>query len=222
VIGNWKRLEDYALGDEQVQAARQRLALLPEQLVVAYLGTLDPTRAIRPLLQAVTQSDNVILLIGGRGMLEAELRAAAAQCQRIRWLGWINLTEVPLYTLLADVLYYCLRPHHENQDELSGGNNYYSAPNKLFEAFAAGKPIIATRGVGEISDILEQIPAGILLDEVTPETLQDAFHRLRDPQTRESLRQQALYGQKTYNWQVAEQRLLALYSDLLMRRRYKP
>ncbi|MGQ9887847.1 MAG: glycosyltransferase family 4 protein [Aggregatilineales bacterium] len=222
VIGNWKRLEDYALEDERVQAARQRLGLLPEQLVVVYLGTLDPTRAIGPLLQAVKQSDSVILLIGGRGMLEAEVRAAAAQCQRIRWLGWVNLTAVPLYTSLADVLYCCLRPHHENQKELSGGNNYYSAPNKLFEAFAAGKPIIATRGVGEIGDILEQIPAGVLLDEVTPETLQGAFHRLRNPQTREALRQQALRGQKAYNWQVAEQRLLALYSDLLARRRYEP
>lgn len=87
-------------------------------------------------------------------------------------------------------------------------------PNKLFEAFAAGKPIIAVRGIGEIGDILEQIPAGILLDAVTPETLKTAFQRLQDPQLVNQMRQQALYGRQLYNWSLAEERLLALYSQL--------
>lgn len=214
VIGNWKRLEDYAPDADQLQAARARLGLSDRQLTVVYLGTLDPTREIRPLLQAVAATPEVHLLIAGRGMLEAEVKDAAAHCPRIHWLQWVSHADMPLYTLLGDALYYCLRPPQDYQDGLSGGNNYYSAPNKLFEAFAAGKPIIAVRGIGEIGDILEQIPAGILLDAVTPETLKTAFQRLQDPQLVNQMRQQALYGRQLYNWSLAEERLLALYSQL--------
>lgn len=215
VIGNWKRLEEYCIDDRSLQMVRQRLDLSNEHLVIVFLGTLDPTREIRPLLKAVAETPYVHLLIAGRGMLEAEVKEAAARCSRIHWLGWVSLADLPIYSKLADAIYCCLMPHYEQKAGLSGGNNYYAMPNKLFEAFAACKPIIATRGVGEISDLLEQIPAGILLNEVTPETLQDAFRHLQDPQTREALRQQALRGQQLYNWHVAEQRLLALYNELL-------
>ncbi|MBL8152900.1 MAG: glycosyltransferase [Anaerolineae bacterium] len=214
IVGNWKRLEDYAVPSDRLESERQRLQLRPEDCVISYFGALDPTREVMPLVDAVAQLPHVVLLIGGRGMIEAEVKAAAARNPNIRWLGWVPMGDVPLYTHLSTAVYYCLNFDQSVQTQLSIGNNYYSTPNKLFEAFAAGKPIIARRGIGEIGAILEQIPAGILLEEVTTESLKIAIQQLMNPAARAMLEAAALQGRIHYNWSVAEQRLAALYQSL--------
>lgn len=214
IIGNWKRLEDYDVPLERQESERQRLQLQPDDCVISYFGALDPTREVMPLIDAVAQLPHVILLIGGRGMIEVEVKAAAARNPNIRWLGWFPMGEIPLYTHLSTAVYYCLNFDQASQTQLSVGNNYYSTPNKLFEAFAAGKPIIARRGIGEIGAILEQIPAGILLEEVTTESLKTAIQQLTDAAARAKLEAAALQGRSQYNWSVAQQRLKELYEAL--------
>lgn len=214
IIGNWKRLEDYNVPAERLESERRRLQLQPDDCVISYFGALDPTREVMPLVDAVMQLPHVVLLIGGRGMIEAEVKATAARNHNIRWLGWVPMGEIPLYTHLSTAVYYCLNFDQASQTQLSVGNNFYSTPNKLFEAFAAGKPIIARRGVGEIGAILEQIPAGVLLEEVTTESLKAAIQQLSDTVARAKLEAAALQGRSQYNWRVAEQRLAALYESL--------
>jgi glycosyltransferase involved in cell wall biosynthesis len=214
IIGNWKRLEDYDIPLERLESERQHLQLQPNDCVISYFGALDPTREVMPLIDAVAQLPHVILLIGGRGMIEAEVKVAAARTPNIRWLGWVPMDEIPLYTHLSTAVYYCLNFDQSSQTQLSVGNNYYSTPNKLFEAFAAGKPIIARLGIGEIGAILEQIPAGILLKEVTTESLKIAIQQLMNPAARATLEAAALQGRSQYNWSVAEQRLKELYEAL--------
>jgi glycosyltransferase involved in cell wall biosynthesis len=158
------------------------------------------------LLSAVEASPDVTLLIAGRGEMEGEIAAAAARAKNIRWLGWLPITEVPLYSKLADVIYCCANPRFAQVR--------YGVPNKLFEAFMAGRAILARRGVGEMGDILERIPAGLLLDEVTPQTLQEAFQKLRDPLLLKPLQEATSQGRAAYNWAVAERRLLDLYAEL--------
>ncbi len=214
VIGNWKRLEEYTISADQLVLERKRLGLDQAACIISYLGALDPTREIMPLIEAIANSPSTILLIGGRGMIKEDVRIAAEKLPNIRWLDWVPLADVALYTHLSTAVYYCLNFDQNAQTSLSIDNNFYSTPNKLFDAFAAGKAIIARKGIGEIGEILERIPAGILLDEVTPQSLQAAFEELRDPQRLQSLQLGALQGRQLYNWQVAEERLQKLYADL--------
>ncbi|MCX9080209.1 MAG: glycosyltransferase family 4 protein, partial [Candidatus Methanoperedens sp.] len=208
VIGNWKPLKIYRVEDWQFEQERQRLGLDNQRLVIAYFGLLHPERDIEPLLQAVTAHPEVTLLISGEGVLKERVMAAAAKTPNIRWLGWLKIDEIGFYTAIADVVYYSIN------SEYSGQANY-STPNKLFEAFAAGKAMIARRGVGEIGEILERTGAGWLLDEITPESLQAAFQKLEDPETLKALQECAEAARKIYNWNEAEARLLALYGELL-------
>lgn len=209
-IGNWKRLADYAVPPETLQALRERHSLRPGELVISHIGTLDSNRELPPLLAAAAAEPEVRLLIGGRGHDEERVMTAAAQHANITWLGWVDLTEVPAYTALSDAIYYCRSPQH-----YGGSYELAPAPNKLYEAFAAGTPLIARRGVGEIGAVLEEIPAGILLDDVTPESIRAAFAQLRDPAARERLRTAALQARERYNWDVAEQRLQQAYQGLV-------
>lgn len=215
VIGNWKRLEQFTLDSQRLETKGHELGLERKQLVISYIGALEIDRALQPLLDAVAQSPNVTLLIGGRGSQQPSVEVAANRSKNIRWLGWVDMTEIPTYTHLSDAVYYCLSITQDSQADLNVGNNYYSTPNKLFEALAAGKAIIARRGIGEIGEILEQIPAGILLDDVTPETLKAAFKQLENPVTLKRLQQAALAARERYHWGVAEERLRQLYDELI-------
>ncbi len=207
VVGNWKRLDDYTPDPAQLAAARERLGLAGYALVVSYIGSFAPERELLPLLAAVEQSPQVCLLIAGRGEQQSIVEAAAARTANIRWLGFLKLHDVPLYTALSDVIYYALDPTHPVAATAS--------PNKLYEAFAAGKALIARRGQGEIGELLEEVPAGVLLDRVTPETLCAAFAQLTNRETLHAMQQAAYAARLTYNWAVAEARLRALYAQLV-------
>ncbi|MBI5666863.1 MAG: glycosyltransferase [Chloroflexi bacterium] len=207
VIGNWKPLKNYQLEDWQIEQERQRFGLTNYQLVIAYFGLLHPERDIEPLLQSVTACPEVTLLISGEGVLKERVMEAATTTSNIRWLGWLKIDEIGFYTALADVVYYSINPDQSPQAN-------YSTPNKLFEAFAAGKAMIARRGVGEIGEILELTGAGLLLDEITPESLQAAFQKLQEPEILKYLQDCSKAARKVYSWGKAEERLLALYREL--------
>lgn len=208
IIGNWKRLEDFEVDPAQVQRLREALKLNESRLTIAYIGTLAPNRKIRTLLEAVEQSPEVSLLIGGRGSEEAAVRAAAARTPRIHWLGWVSARDIPLYTYAADAVYCGLRSNET-------GQLYYAIANKLFEAFAAGRALIANRGVGEMGEMLERIPAAVLLDGITVENLKNAFAELQNPDRLKALQAVAFEARNDYNWSVGEARLKQLYADLI-------
>lgn len=207
IIGNWKRLEDYQASSDTTTALKTQLQIPNDVLTIAYFGGLDPERSIQPLVEAVAASPSVQLLISGNGILRTWVAEVARSAPNIHWLDWLDMRLIPTYTLLADAVYYCLDPKVSTQA-------YYSTPNKLFEAFAAGKPVIALRGVGEMSAILEQTGAGILIDEAAPSHLQAAFEQLRDPALRAELQRRSFAARELYNWSIAEERLKQLYGSL--------
>lgn len=209
-IGNWKRLDDYAVTREDIEAIRDELQIDDDDLVIVYIGTIDPSREIYPLLDAIKESPDVHLVIGGAGQLVDDVIEAAKHYPNIHWLRWVDVNRVPLYTTLADSLYCCL-----DVSTYTEKNYFAPAANKLFEGFAAGVPLIARRGVNEMGDILEDVGSGILLDEVTPESVCGAFQKLRDPLIAQNLRANALTARNQYNWGMAEQRLAQIYAELL-------
>jgi glycosyltransferase involved in cell wall biosynthesis len=207
VVGNWKKASDYRADKRTVAALRKELAIPREALVVGYLGQLDPIRDLEPLLDAVAKTAGVHLVIGGRGALTETVVNAAQHHPNIHWLGWVPLEKVPAYTQLADVIYTSLNA--------SGPQADFVAPNKLFDAFVAGKPVIARKGIGEIGEILDRLPAGIQLEDVTVDSIGESLDQLRDPALRARLGQAALQGAAEFNADVATNRLRDLYADLI-------
>ncbi len=209
-IGNWKPLEDYEIPESQLDALRASYNLPDDALIISFLGTLDTNRMLIPLLEAVASMPNVYLMIAGRGMERQHVIDYANKHSNIIWLNWIDIQELPAYTLIADVMYYC------RADQMKGGSYALApAPNKLYEAFAAGIPLIAQRGIGEIGEILEEIPAGILLDDVTAETVKDALDTLRDPTIYAEKKHASENARTVYNWGRAEDLLAQTYQALL-------
>ncbi len=207
VIGSWKRLEQFRLPNAVRQEIREKLNMSQEALAVVYIGVLQPDRRIAPLLEAAADAPDIHIIIGGYGPDEPLVTDMAQKYANIHWLGIVPLDEVARYTVAGDAIYYCLNPEAHIA--------HYSTPNKLFEALAAAKPMIALRGVGELSDILEEVGAGVWLNRPTKEDVLGAFEQLRDPENRAALQEAAQQGGDRYHWGIAAQRLLDLYGRLL-------
>ncbi len=202
VVGNWKPLEEFQVPAHQVASARKELGL-EGLMVVAYIGWLNEDRGISPLLEAVEGTEGVGLVIGGDGPARPAVEAAAARCARIRYLGFVDPGRIPLYTAAADVVYYGL--------EDTNPNSRYSAPNKLFEALAAGRAVLCN-DCGEIGRIVAQQGCGAVVGELTAEAVASALEGLRDRERlAECSRRAREAGRHSYNWDLAAGRLLDLY-----------
>ena len=204
VVGNWKAKEDFAIDPGVLREWRRELGLDKYALCIAYLGVLMPSRSILPLLDAAAACPEVAVLIGGYGPLEAEVARRAQTLANVTYLGNVPAADVPLYTMLADVVYYCL--------SLDYPGGYFSSPNKLFEALAAGKALIATRNIGEIGEIVERMDCGILVTEPSPAEIKQAVERLMVTDLLARLQANAGAAfEEQYNWAQAEETLLTVY-----------
>jgi glycosyltransferase involved in cell wall biosynthesis len=207
VIGNWKRLEDFSRSPEQNAGIRRRLGIPDAAMVVVCITHLLRDRKIEELLQAIDESPDVHLIIGGRGVLQDLVTQRAARESRIHYVGFVSAADIPAYTCAADVVYYGFDPQNPNAQ--------FSAPNKLFEALAAGKPLI-TGDFGEIADVVRHASCGLILPEYSVAEIQNALSALRDPQVRSALARNAReLGCGAMNWQKGEEILYREYSALL-------
>ncbi|MCK4271217.1 glycosyltransferase family 4 protein [bacterium] len=206
VVGNWKHLEDFALDQATLTYARKKLGIPRDKLVISFISWLGPERKLVPLLEAVRDDPEVFLLLGGKGPMEEEARRAAAISPRILWLGFVPPQEIPLYTCLSDMVFYGF--DQENP------NSQYSAPNKLFEALAAGKAVL-TGDFGEIGHIVREWKCGVVMDETNTRSIQKAFSLLKEKgRVREYGRNAQAAAREHYNWRMAARLLTDAYRSL--------
>jgi glycosyltransferase involved in cell wall biosynthesis len=206
-IGNYQPLAPFdAVTQADLTAARARLGLHPDDLVVVYIGGFSRNRQLLPLIKAARELSDVQVLLWGDGHQRAAVEAAVAQTPNARYLGWLPSEQVPLHTRLADVVYYCLVPDYPGA--------IYNAPNTLSNAMAAGRPITAN-DVGDLGRIVRQTGCGLLLPEVAPQTITQAIEDLRDPAVRRHMGAAGrAAAESRYNWTAAGDQLEQVYTEL--------
>jgi glycosyltransferase involved in cell wall biosynthesis len=95
-------------------------------------------------------------------------------------------------------------------------NNYYCAPNKLFEYMMMGLPVIAPSFPG-IVPIVEGGNAGLCVDPARPEQIAAAVNELaRSPELRQRMKENGLrLTRERYNWETESAPLIERYRALL-------
>lgn len=206
-IGNYQPLGPFnAVRQADVDAARIDLGLATDQLVVAYIGGFSRNRQLLPLVEAARELPEVEFLLWGDGHQRAAVEQAVNNTSNARYMGWLPAAQVPLYTSMADVIYYCLLTDYPGA--------VYNAPNALSNAMAAARPIIAN-DVGDLGRIVRQTGCGLLLPEVTPSAIQDAVDKLKNPALRQRMGEAGRTAAETeYNWATASQKLIRVYAEL--------
>ena len=96
-------------------------------------------------------------------------------------------------------------------------NHRYTTPQKLFESFAAGVPVVASDLPG-MAPIVRATGAGVVCDPTSPTSIAEAITSIvtAPPEERLAMRDRALRAaHDRYNWEAQLDTLFGLYRELL-------
>ena len=172
--------EDFCLDPNSGYAQLARLQLrkelgLHDEFVLLYAGTLGMAHGLETVLQAAEQlrgRRDIVFLLMGSGAERGQL------CQLVEGLRLSNVRllekqpreRIPAFLAAVDA---CLVPLRNKEVFKT------AIPSKMFEAMAAGKPVIL--GVeGEAKEILLDSQAGLAVRPEDPEAMVAAILRLRN------------------------------------------
>ena len=122
---------------------------------VCYVGILQDDRLLVEVCNEVKNSKEVELHIGGFGKYETYFENMAKKYHNIKYYGSMNYDEVLKLEKDCDILFATYNPEILNHK--------YSAPNKVYEAMALGKPIIVCKNTG-IDEMVSNNKIGYAID----------------------------------------------------------
>lgn len=177
-----------------------------KKIKVGYVGILQTDRLLLELLHEFKFCQDFEFHVGGFGIYEKEFLDADKKNENIFYYGSMKYDQVLALESECDILFATYNPQIEN--------HRYSAPNKIYEAMALGKPIIVCKNTG-IDELVSENNIGFSINYNAKEFF-DILHYISD--NKELLddmikNAKRLYNEK-YNWNIMEKRLLLEYEKL--------
>jgi glycosyltransferase involved in cell wall biosynthesis len=146
--------------------------------LVGIVGRVVEEKGVFDLLAAVDllrrDRPDVRLLVLGEGQDRARAEAEVAERglgDHVRFVGWVDPTEVPAWLAAVDVVAAPSRTAADGWTEAQGLS--------ILEAMAAVRPVVAT-DTGGIVDTVDHEVTGLLVPEGRPDELAAALRRLHD------------------------------------------
>jgi len=180
--------------------------------VVGYAGHFYPWKGVDVLVEALGQLPDVhALIIGGHPgerdvarVMEVARKVGAAS--RIEFTGLVEPSRVPSLLGRASIL---VLPTVET------ASADYTSPLKLFEYFAAGKPVLAS-DLPPVREIVRDGENGLLFAAGEPQSLAQAIRRVQqDDALAERLARTAFAEADRYSWQARAARLEAFLLNVV-------
>ena len=175
--------------------------------IVLYQGGLVRGRGVERLLDifAKYDDDRHVLVLMGYGELESRIKECADTHGNVYFQEAVDPTVVLKYTSSANVgISYIDNPSL---------NDHWCLPNKLFEYIMAGLPVIVN-DVPEMRRVVNENKIGIVLNELTSESLVRALDELERFDTVELVRNLKNAATK-YSWQTQERAMINAYNRFL-------
>jgi glycosyltransferase involved in cell wall biosynthesis len=148
-------------------AVRKEWGVEPNAFVALFTGKLAPWKRPADLLGAAALVSNLVIVFAGDGVLRTELERRARTMgleERVRFLGFVNQTELPATYASADVL---VLP-----------SEYEPFGVVVNEAFACGTPAIVTTACGAAEDLVRDMETGFTYAWGDVRALADSLGRL--------------------------------------------
>jgi glycosyltransferase involved in cell wall biosynthesis len=206
--------ERWSPPDPRPDLIRSLLGLPASTAVVLYQGNLMTERGIEQSMDAILEvPDAVLVLMGYGGSREgyAALAARPPYAGRVHVIDAVAPDALLPWTASADILVMAIQP--------TTLNHRLTTPQKLFEALAAGVPVVASDLPG-MAGVVTATGCGELCDPTSPASIGGAIRSIlgRSPAERDELRARVLAAaHDTYNWESQLVVLRDLYARLAPR-----
>jgi glycogen(starch) synthase len=193
---------------------RRWTGLPPDCAVALYQGKLMSDRGIEQAMDAILEVPGAALVLLGFGDWERRLTDLATTTPyrgRVFVLPAVPPSALLDWTASADVMVMAIQP--------TSINHRLTTPQKLFEAIAAGVPVVASDLPG-MASIVTAHGLGELCDPTDPSSIAAGIRRLVDlpPDERAALRARILrVAHERYAWSAQVRALFGLYAELAPR-----
>jgi glycosyltransferase involved in cell wall biosynthesis len=164
----------------RAQTALVEAGVNPGKLTCWFIGTLGRRYDVATILEAARQlnrsgREDIQFVISGDGDQRARLRERAADLPNVLFTGWVKTPQIAALLELADIGIVAIN------DDLP------TLPNKLFEYFSAGIPVVSCAS-GEAVDLINAKACGLNYLRGDPQSLAAAITTIAsDPPLRERL-----------------------------------
>ena len=181
-------------------------------VLVLYQGIFDASRRLDRLVEAMRYlPESVALIIMGRGSEEQRSAIDAA---------------IGDFGLEARVLFHPFVPYEQLTEVTTSAdigvllyandcrNNYYCAPNKLYEYLHAGLPVVTSNFPG-LTAIVETLELGACVNPDSPEDIARGIALLLDGERRKEITNRAIaLSAEKFHWGREFEKILTLYRSL--------
>lgn len=182
-------------------------------LRLLYVGNMDAKRGLDIVVRALpslkTVDPHVLVVIVGKGVMEARLRGLASELQveqNLLLAGWVDQKEVPSIISASDI---GLIPHLLNE------HTDTTIPNKIYDYMAQARPVVVTQ-CRTLKQIVESCDCGRVYTDRDPEAFARAVATLTDESTRRALGAAGRRAvEQRYRWDRDAETLLAALNSLV-------
>ena len=126
-----------------------------DKVKICYVGILQEDRLLSEIGDIIKENKKLELHIGGFGLYEDKFKKLAEENDNIFFYGSMKYEDVLKLENECDILFATYSPKIKNHK--------YSAPNKVYEAMALGKPIIVCNDTG-IDELVKRLKIGKLIN----------------------------------------------------------
>jgi glycogen synthase len=190
---------------------RDRLGLPASTAIVLYQGGLMTERGIEQGMEAILSVDDAVLVLMGFGSQQdaiVRLARSPRYAERVRVVDPVPPAQLLDWTASADVMLMAIQP--------TSLNHRYTTPNKLWEAIAAGVPVVASDLPG-MASVVRETGCGELVDPTDPAAIARGIRKILDlpPIERARLLERCRAAGARYSWAQEAATLFELYRRLL-------
>ena len=197
--------------DHIIPVNRRDMVNRADDLLVVFQGAgINPGRGAGELIDAMTLTDGVMLLIIGSGDIIGDIRRRVSDRgleDKVKLVPRMPWEQMMSYTMCCDA--------GLSLDTDTCLNQRFSLPNKLFDYIAAGIPVVVSP-LPEVSAVVNNFKCGIVLGEMTPEAISRALTALRDNRLLlESLKKGAAVARKELTWATEKKKEQELFQSVI-------
>lgn len=175
-----------------------------EKIKVCYVGILQDDRLLLEISELFKNNKKFELHVGGFGKYEEYFKQLSEQYDNIKFYGQMKYDDVLKLEHKCDFLFATYNPIVENHK--------FSAPNKVYEAMALGKPIIVCKDTG-VDKLVESEKIGYTINYDAISFMKCLENILEKDYEDISNRTRQLYYDK-YAWTTMEEKIYFMVENL--------